>query len=442
MQMTELIRKKREGLALSRDEIQYMIENFTNGNIPDYQMSAFCMAVIFKGMNDEETAALTQAMAHSGDMLDLSCFGNLSVDKHSTGGVGDKTSLVIGPIVASCGCVFAKMSGRGLGHTGGTIDKLESLNGYRTSATQKEFLEQAERIGIALIGQTGNFAPADKKLYALRDVTDTVDSIPLIVSSIMSKKIAAGAKNIVLDVKCGSGAFMKDTASARILAEKMVKIGKKCGRNIAAVITDMDVPLGYAVGNALEVKEAIDLLKGKNISDLRQICIAVSAHLVSMCLGISLQEAEEKANKALTNGAAFAKFKEWISAQGAYADWADDTNKFPKAPVEYELLSEKDGYISHMDAEMIGRATVSEHFPTQEISLMARTRIADLLLKKLLLYYRACRRRCQAFARRCEQIRAAISAAVLFPEGFIPSRLPNGRRRLLRCPRRRNIPRA
>ena len=212
--------------------------------------------------------------------------------------------------------------------------------------------------GLCIVSQSGNLAPADKKLYALRDVTATVESIPLIASSIMSKKLAGGSDCIVLDVKVGSGAFMKDTASARILAEKMVKIGKKCGRNIAAVITDMDVPLGYAVGNALEVKEAIDLLKGKNISDLRQICIAVSAHLVSMCLGISLQEAEEKANKALTNGAAFAKFKEWISAQGADADWADDTNKFPKAPVEYELLSEKDGYISHMDAEMIGRASM------------------------------------------------------------------------------------
>ena len=358
MQMTELIRKKREGAALSRAEIKYMIAEFTKGKIPDYQMSAFCMAVIFKGMNDEEIVALTEEMAFSGDMLDLSHFGSLSVDKHSTGGVGDKTSLIIGPIVASCGCVFAKMSGRGLGHTGGTVDKLESISGYRTAIAEDEFFSQAEKIGIALIGQTGNFTPADKKLYALRDVTETVDSIPLIVSSIMSKKIAAGAKNIVLDVKCGSGAFMKDADSARVLARKMVDIGKACGRNIAAVITDMDVPLGYAVGNSLEVKEAIALLKGENITDLREICLVLSSELIAMCLGISAGDARKMAENALDSGVALAKMREWLSAQGADASWVDDTEKFPKASVVYEVCAEREGYISHMNAELIGRASM------------------------------------------------------------------------------------
>ncbi len=358
MQMTELIRKKREGVPLSSEEMKYMVSEFTKGNIPDYQMSAFCMAVIFKGMTDEETVALTQEMAHSGDMLDLSRFGERSVDKHSTGGVGDKTSLIIGPIVASCGCVFAKMSGRGLGHTGGTVDKLESVKGYKIAVDEESFLRQAEDIGIALIGQTGNFTPADKKLYALRDVTETVDSIPLIVSSIMSKKIAAGAKNIVLDVKCGSGAFMKDAGSARILARKMVDIGKACGRNIAAVITDMDVPLGYAVGNSLEVKEAVALLKGEGIADLKEVCLVISAHLIAMCHGKRIEEARKDAEEALYSGRAFEKMKEWFSRQGADPSWLDDTDKFPKAKVIADIVSEKEGYISHMNTEMIGRASM------------------------------------------------------------------------------------
>ncbi len=354
--MTELIRKKRDRIALSREEIKYMIEGFTSDKIPDYQMSAFCMAVIFNGMTDEETTALTEEMAHSGDMLDLSRFGALSVDKHSTGGVGDKTSLIVGPIVASCGGVFAKMSGRGLGHTGGTVDKLEAIAGYRTSLKKDEFFSQAEKTGIALIGQTGNLTPADKKLYALRDVTDTVDSIPLIVSSIMSKKLAAGAKNIVLDVKCGSGAFMKDIESARTLARKMVDIGRACGRNMSAVISDMDVPLGFAVGNSLEVKEAIALLKGENIPDLRSVCLVLSAELIAMIHGVSAEEACKTAENALDSGAALAKMKEWISAQGGDTAWIDDTEKFPKAGVVYELRCEKDGYITHMNAELIGRA--------------------------------------------------------------------------------------
>ncbi|MBQ8404185.1 MAG: thymidine phosphorylase, partial [Clostridia bacterium] len=262
-----------------------------------------------------------------------------------------KTSLIVGPIVAACGGVFAKMSGRGLGHTGGTVDKLEAVAGYRTSLTGEEFFAQAERTGIALIGQTGNLTPADKKLYALRDVTETVDSIPLIVSSIMSKKIAAGAHNIVLDVKCGSGAFMKDEKSARTLAQKMVDIGKVCGRNMAAVITDMDVPLGYTVGNALEVREALDVLGGKDVADLREICLVLSAELIAMSCGMGAQEARKAAENALTSGAAYAKAKEWFSAQGG-----DIEAVLPEAGIKHEIYAEKTGYISHMDAEKIGRA--------------------------------------------------------------------------------------
>ena len=351
MDMLEIIRRKKHGEALSKGEIEYMVSGFTAGKIPDYQMSAFCMAVYFNGMNDAETAALTEAMARSGDMLDLSRFGKMSVDKHSTGGVGDKTSLVVGPIVAACGGVFAKMSGRGLGHTGGTVDKLEAFEGYRTSLSPEDFFAQAERTGIALIGQTGNMTPADKKLYALRDVTETVDSIPLIVSSIMSKKIAAGAHNIVLDVKCGSGAFMKDAESAHTLARKMVDIGKACGRNMAAIITDMDVPLGFAIGNALEAEEALALLGGADIPDLREVCLALSSELVAMCRGVTAEEARAMAENALFSGSALKKAKEWISTQGGDADAT-----LPKAKNVREIRAEKDGHISHMNAEDIGRA--------------------------------------------------------------------------------------
>lgn len=352
MDMLSLIRKKRDGAALSREETEYMVNAFTRGDIPDYQMSAFLMAVIFKGMDDFEISDLTDSMARSGDMLDLSRFGNLSADKHSTGGVGDKTSLIVGPIVAACGGVFAKMSGRGLGHTGGTVDKLESIEGYKTSLTEEEFLFQSERVGIAVIGQTGNLAPADKKLYALRDVTDTVDSIPLIVSSVMSKKIAAGAKNIVLDVKYGSGAFMKNENDAVILAEKMVEIGKRCGRNIAAVISDMDVPLGYAVGNSLEVREAISLLKGADIPDLREIALCLSAELISMIFGTDFESARASAEKALDSGKAYDKFCEWVTSQGG-----DLKVDFASSPIKEDIFAKQSGYISHMDAEKIGRAS-------------------------------------------------------------------------------------
>lgn len=354
MTMYDLITKKKHSEELTDEEISFIIKGFTDGSIPDYQMSAFCMAVIFNGMTDRETSTLTMAMAQSGDMVDLSEFGSMSCDKHSSGGVGDKTTLIVAPIVASLGGIVAKMSGRGLGHTGGTIDKLESIPGYRTELDKREFLEISRKTGLCVCGQSGNLAPADKKLYALRDVTATVDSIPLIVSSIMSKKIAAGSKNIMLDVKCGSGAFMKTAEDAKRLAEGMVTIGKSCGRNTRALITNMDVPLGFAVGNSLEVIEAIDVLKGKTKGDIREVSVSLASGLVANLKGISLKEAKALCESAIDNGSAFSKFKEWISAQGGNAELADNTDLFPKAKLEYEIKSTYEGYISHMDAEKIG----------------------------------------------------------------------------------------
>ena len=357
MTMYDLITKKKHGEELSSDEIKYIVKGFTDGSIPDYQMSAFSMAVIFRGMTDRETADLTLAMAESGDMVDLSLFGDLSSDKHSSGGVGDKTTLIVAPIVASLGGIVAKMSGRGLGHTGGTVDKLESIPGYKTELTPEEFMGISQKCGLCVCGQSGNLAPCDKKLYALRDVTATVDSIPLIVSSIMSKKIAAGSKNIMLDVKCGSGAFMKTKEDATKLAEGMVKIGKMCGRNTKALITNMDVPLGFAVGNSLEVIEAINVLKGKTKGDIREVSVCLASGLVSNLKGISMTEAKTLCEKAIDDGSAFAKFKEWICAQGGDVSVVDDTSLFPKAQYQYEIKSEACGYISHMDAEKIGLAS-------------------------------------------------------------------------------------
>lgn len=354
MTMYDLITKKKHGGELSTDEIKYIVSGFTDGSIPDYQMSAFCMAVYFCGMTDRETSDLTMAMAESGDTVDLSAFGNLSCDKHSSGGVGDKTTLIVAPIVASLGGIVAKMSGRGLGHTGGTVDKLESIPGYKTELTPDEFMSISQKCGLCVCGQSGNLAPADKKLYALRDVTATVDSIPLIVSSIMSKKIAAGSKNIMLDVKCGSGAFMKTKEDAKKLAEGMVTIGKMCGRNTKALITNMDVPLGFAVGNSLEVIEAIDVLKCKTRGDIREVSVALASGLVASLKNISTDEAKKLCEKVLDDGTAFMKFKEWISSQGGNADFADNTDLFPKAKFEYQIKSAYDGYISHMDAEKIG----------------------------------------------------------------------------------------
>lgn len=358
MRMYDIIEKKRNGNELSKEEIEFFIKGYTDGIIPDYQASAFCMAVYFKGMTENETVLLTEAMANSGDTVDLSMFGTLSADKHSTGGVGDKSSLIVAPIVASLGGKVTKMSGRGLGHTGGTVDKLESIPGYKTTLSGDDFISQVERVGMAIIGQSGNLTPADKKLYALRDVTATVDSIPLIVSSIMSKKIAAGSHNIVLDVKCGSGAFMKTLDDAEILANEMVKIGKGCGRNTAALITDMDRPLGSAVGNSLEVIEAVQVLKGELDNDLKEVCVSLASELISLVLSVSHCEALTMVNNALNSGKAFEKMKEWIFAQGGDVSFIENTDKFPKAEYVYDVLADSDGYISSMDTEKIGLASV------------------------------------------------------------------------------------
>ncbi len=354
MRMYDIIKKKRDGGALSKEEIDFFIKGYVDGSIPDYQASAFCMAVFYSGMTEEETASLTLSMAHSGDTVDLSRFGTLSADKHSTGGVGDKTTLIVAPICASLGCVMAKMSGRGLGHTGGTIDKLESIEGFNTALSPEEFFTQVEKTGIAVVGQTGNLTPADKKLYALRDVTATVDSLPLIASSIMSKKLAAGAHNIVLDVKCGSGAFMKTPEDAEALATEMVKIGKMCGRNTSAVITNMNRPLGNNIGNALEVQEAIDVLKNNGPEDLREVCLALATEIVASTKGISREEAEILTNDALTSGKAYNKFIEWVKAQGA----TQNELSFKKADYTYDVISETDGYIVSSDAEKIGISAV------------------------------------------------------------------------------------
>lgn len=358
MRMYDIIENKRNGRELSKEEINFFVKGYTDGSIPDYQASAFCMAVYFKGMTEKETVILTEAMANSGDTVDLSMFGNFSADKHSTGGVGDKTSLIVAPIVAALGGKVTKMSGRGLGHTGGTVDKLESITGYKTTLSQEEFISQIEKVGMAIIGQSGNLTPADKKLYALRDVTATVDSIPLIVSSIMSKKIAAGSHNIVLDVKCGSGAFMKTLEQAEILAEEMVKIGKGCGRNMAAVITDMDRPLGSAIGNSLEVIEAVKVLKGETDNDLKEVCTAIAAEMISLVYSVTRDEALNRVNEALDSGKAFEKMKEWISAQGGNTDCIDNTELFAKTEYSFEILSETDGYITSMDTEKIGLTSV------------------------------------------------------------------------------------
>ena len=358
MRMYDIIEKKRDGLALSDEEIRFFVDGYTDGSIPDYQASALCMAIFFRGMNDREISVLTDAMAHSGDMIDLSRFGTLSADKHSTGGVGDKTSLIVMPIVAALGAKVAKMTGRGLGHTGGTVDKLESIPGYQIALDSERFLTQVEDIGISLVGQSGNLTPADKKLYALRDVTATVNSIPLITSSIMSKKLAAGAHNIVLDVKVGSGAFMKTPADGRALAEKMVSIGKLCGRNMTAVLTNMDVPLGHNIGNALEVREAVAVLKGESRGDLREVCIALASNLIRMVFDLTEEEARRRVIDALGSGAAFSKLKEWISAQGGDTRCLDDPSLFPATASAYEIQSPVNGYIRKMDAERIGITSV------------------------------------------------------------------------------------
>lgn len=358
MRMYDIIHKKRNGGELSEEEIRFFIEGYTDESIPDYQAAALCMAVYFRGMTPKETSILTLAMAESGDQIDLGGIEGFTVDKHSTGGVGDKTSLIVVPIVASCGGKVAKMSGRGLGHTGGTVDKLESIPGFRTELNPDDFIKQVNGIGLCIVGQTGELAPADKKLYALRDVTATVESIPLIASSIMSKKLAAGSKGIVLDVKTGSGAFMKTVEESENLAKEMVAIGKLAGRSVTAVITNMDIPLGDSVGNSLEVIEAIKTLKGEGESDLTEVCLTLAAQMLSMVTGEDEKTCYSMAKGAIDNGLAINKLREMISAQGGNANVVDDYSLFKQPKYTAEIFSECDGYIEHTDAEKIGIASV------------------------------------------------------------------------------------
>ena len=352
MRMYDIILKKRRGEELTDEEIRFFVDGYTRGEIPDYQASAFCMAVCFRGMSESETFSLTKHMMYSGDTVDLSALTH-TVDKHSTGGVGDKTSLIVAPTAASLGLSVAKMSGRGLGHTGGTIDKLESIPGYRTSLTEEEFLNQVKKIGVAVIGQTGNLAPADKKLYALRDVTATVDSLPLIVSSIMSKKLAAGAENIVLDVKYGSGAFMKTPDDAKALASEMVKVGASFGRKVSALITDMDKPLGNCVGNSLEVIEAVKVLRGEEKGELYELCVNIAAEMYSLAMGSTHEEALALAENSISSGKAYEKMLEWVSCQGGDVRYIEE-NTLPVGEFARVVRASESGFISHIDAEKVG----------------------------------------------------------------------------------------
>ncbi len=398
MRMYDLIMKKRNGEALTKEEIQYMITEYVDGRIPDYQMSAFLMAGYFQGMTEEETLAMTLAVAHSGDMVDLSGIEGMKVDKHSTGGVGDKTTLIIAPIVASCGVKVAKMSGRGLGHTGGTVDKMESIPGMQTSLDRDRFFEVVNKTGLSVIGQSGNLAPADKKLYALRDVTATVDSIPLIAVSIMSKKLAAGNDGILLDVKTGSGAFMKTVEDSIALAKEMVSIGENAGKKMTALITNMDIPLGHNIGNSLEVIEAVQTLKGQlakemvsigenagkkmtalitnmdiplghNIGnslevieavqtlkghgpkDLTEVCLQLASNMLYLSAKGTIEECRQMSEEAISSGRALDRLIAMVEAQGGDADVIRDTDKFAKASYQREVLADKDGYITHMNAE-------------------------------------------------------------------------------------------
>ena len=353
--MYDLILKKRNGGELSREEIAFFVEGYTKGEIPDYQVSALMMAIYFQKMNEQETLALTMAMAGSGDMLDLSQIQGVKVDKHSTGGVGDKTSLALAPMVAACGLPVAKMSGRGLGHTGGTIDKLESFPGFTTSLTRQQFLDNVNRIGIAIMGQTADLAPADKKLYALRDVTATVDNMSLIASSIMSKKLAAGAEAIVLDVKTGSGAFMKQEADARALGEEMVRIGRNAGRGMSAVISDMDQPLGRAVGNALEVREAIETLQGGGPEDFRELCLVLGSQmLMAGEKARSREEAEKMLKGVIQDGSALEKLAQFVEAQGGNPQAVYRPELLPRADIVKTVPAPVSGYVSHIACDEVG----------------------------------------------------------------------------------------
>lgn len=357
MRMYDLIMKKRDGHVMEDEEIKYIVDGFVSGEIPHYQMSAFLMAIFYKGMNDHEILTLTTAMAESGDMVDLSPIEGIKVDKHSTGGVGDKTTLIVAPIVAANGVKVAKMSGRGLGHTGGTVDKLESIPGYRTDLNEHEFFDVVRKTGISVIGQSGNLTPADKKMYALRDVTATVDSIPLIASSIMSKKIAAGSDCILLDVKVGSGAFMKEVDDAVRLAEVMVALGENAGRKTRAMITDMDTPLGNAIGNSLEVIEAVNTLKGKGPEDLTHECIGLATNMMVLAGLGDEKHCEELARKVIDDGSALERLIAMVDAQGGDSSVIKDTENFTKAKYTHDVISDTDGYVTDMDAAGCGIAS-------------------------------------------------------------------------------------
>ncbi|MGG3735821.1 pyrimidine-nucleoside phosphorylase [Heyndrickxia coagulans] len=359
MRMIDIIEKKRNGKELATEEINFFVKGYTEGTIPDYQASALAMAIYFQDMSDREIVDLTMAMVHSGETLDLSAIHGIKVDKHSTGGVGDTTTLVLAPLVAALGVPVAKMSGRGLGHTGGTIDKLESIQGFHVEITTDQFIDLVNREKVAIIGQTADLAPADKKLYALRDVTATVDSIPLIASSIMSKKIAAGADAIVLDVTTGAGAFMKNEEDAIRLAETMVRIGNHVGRKTMAVISDMSQPLGYAIGNALEVKEAIDTLKGEGPDDLTELVLALGSQMVVLAgKATTLEEARNMLKEAIASGAGLAKFKKFVANQGGDPSVIDHPEKLPQAKYAIDLPAITSGYVSQMVADQIGVAAM------------------------------------------------------------------------------------
>ena len=358
MRMYDIILKKRANLPLTDEEIRFVIDGYVKGEIPDYQVSALLMTIVFNGMNARELGTLTLAMAQSGNMVDLSNIDGITVDKHSTGGVGDKTTLIIAPLVAACGGKVAKMSGRGLGHTGGTIDKMESIPNLKVSLEQDAFINQVNQIGLAVIGQSEGLAPADKKLYALRDVTGTVDSIPLIASSVMSKKLASGAQAILLDVKVGSGAFMKNIEDARELAKAMVDIGRENGRSVKAILTDMDRPLGHAIGNALEIREVIDTLKGHGPEDLTHECIIIAAHMLVLSHICDYETALNRVQQALDSGDALERLRLMVDAQGGDSRVIDDESILTIGPFTYDVMAPQDGYIIHMNTEQCGIASV------------------------------------------------------------------------------------
>lgn len=358
MRMIDIIDHKKHGMELTREEIKFFIDGYVQGTIPDYQASAFLMAIYFNGMSEKETLEFTLSVRDSGDVIDLSAIKGIKVDKHSTGGVGDKTTLVIAALVASFGVKMAKMSGRGLGHTGGTVDKMESIPGLKTSLEGQEFIDQVNKIGVSVIGQTGNLAPADKKLYALRDVTSTVDSIPLIACSIMSKKLAAGSDAILLDVKTGSGAFMKTLDDAIDLAKEMVAIGENAGKTTVALITEMDIPLGHNIGNSLEVIEAVETLKGYGPKDLTDVCVELGANLLFMAGVDTLENTRLMARNSLEDGSAYKKLLEFVKAQGGDISYIEDVSKFEKAKFEYEVKTLEEGFVYEMNTEKIGVSSV------------------------------------------------------------------------------------